>query len=56
MPKGKKHSPEQIVRHLRNAEAALAAGRTDDRPAGVIAELVEMLATILPSSLTAPKL
>jgi putative transposase len=28
MPKGKRHSPEQIVRHLRNAEAGLAAGRT----------------------------
>ena len=28
MPKGKKHTPEQIVRHLRDAEAALAAGRT----------------------------
>jgi len=28
MPKGKKHTPEQIVRHLRNAEAALADGRT----------------------------
>src|SRR5665811_2540622 len=28
MPKGKRHTPEQIVRHLRNAEAHLAAGRT----------------------------
>ena len=28
MPKGKKHTPEQIVRHLRDAEAGLAAGRT----------------------------
>lgn len=28
MPKGKKHTPEQIVRHLRDAEAHLAAGRT----------------------------
>ena len=28
MPKGKKHSPEQIVRHLRDAEAGLTAGRT----------------------------
>ena len=28
MPKGKKHSPEQIVRHLRAAQAGLATGRT----------------------------
>ncbi|MHB8870468.1 MAG: transposase [Thermoleophilia bacterium] len=28
MPKGKKHTPEQIVRHLRDAEAAQAAGRS----------------------------
>lgn len=28
MPKGKKHTPEQIVRHLRDAEAGLTAGRT----------------------------
>jgi len=28
MPKGNKHSPEQIVRHLRDAEAGLVAGRT----------------------------
>ena len=28
MPKGKKHTPEQIVRHLRDAEAALTAGRS----------------------------
>jgi putative transposase len=28
MPKGKRHTPEQIVRHLRAAEAGLAAGRT----------------------------
>jgi len=28
MPKGKKHTPEQIVRHLRNAEAHLATGRS----------------------------
>ena len=28
MPKGKKHTPEQIVRLLRDAEAGLAAGRT----------------------------
>lgn len=28
MPKGKKHTPEQIIRHLRDAEAALIAGRT----------------------------
>lgn len=27
MPKGKKHTPEQIVRRLRDAEASLAAGR-----------------------------
>jgi hypothetical protein len=28
MSKGKKHTPEQIVRHLRDAEAGLTAGRT----------------------------
>lgn len=28
MPKGRKHTPEQIVRHLRDAEAGLTAGRT----------------------------
>ena len=28
MPKGKKHTPEQIVRLLRDAEASLGAGRS----------------------------
>ena len=28
MPKGKRHTPEQIVRILRDAEAAQAAGRS----------------------------
>jgi putative transposase len=28
MPKGKKHTPEQIVRFLRDAEAGHAAGRS----------------------------
>ena len=28
MPKGKRHTPEQIVRLLRDAEAGHAAGRT----------------------------
>jgi hypothetical protein len=38
MPKGKKHTPEQIVRHLRDAEAGLGCNdchRTHDfQPAG----------------------
>ena len=28
MPKGKRHTPEQIVRILRDAEAAQAAGKS----------------------------
>jgi len=31
MPKGKEHTPERIIRHLRDAEATLAAGRSVGR-------------------------